>query len=133
MELISIGRVESSLRLREEAPKQGDEGAPDAWLVFDEAMRDGLEGIATGDVLLVLTWLDRAERDVLRVIPRGDRTRGVQGVFNTRSPDRPNPIGLHRVEVLAVDGTRLHVRDLEAIDGTPIIDVKPSLRSIEER
>jgi tRNA-Thr(GGU) m(6)t(6)A37 methyltransferase TsaA len=133
MELISIGRVESPLRLREEAPKQGDEGAPDAWLVFDEAMRDGLEGIATGDVLLVLTWLDRAERDVLRVIPRGDRTRGVQGVFNTRSPDRPNPIGLHRVVVLAVDGTRLHVRDLEAIDGTPIIDVKPSLRSIEER
>ena len=133
MELISIGRVESPLRLREEAPKQGDEGAPDAWLVFDEAMRDGLEGIATGDVLLVLTWLDRAERDVLRVIPRGDRTRGVQGVFNTRSPDRPNPIGLHRVEVLAVDGIRLHVRDLEALDGTPIIDVKPVLRSIEER
>jgi tRNA-Thr(GGU) m(6)t(6)A37 methyltransferase TsaA len=133
MELISIGRVESPLRLREEAPKQGDEGAPDAWLVFDEAMRDGLEGIATGDVLLVLTWLDRAERDVLRVIPRGDRTRGVQGVFNTRSPDRPNPIGLHRVAVLDVDGTRLHVGDLEAIDGTPIIDVKPLLRSIEER
>ena len=133
MELISIGRVESPLRLREEAPKQGDEGAPDAWLVFDEAMRDGLDGIAAGDVLLVLTWLDRAERDVLRVIPRGDRTRGVQGVFNTRSPDRPNPIGLHRVEVLGVDGTRLHVRDLEAIDGTPIIDVKPLLRSIEER
>ena len=133
MELISIGRVESPLRLREEAPKQGDEGAPDAWLVFDEAMRDGLDGIAAGDILLVLTWLDRAERDVLRVIPRGDRTRGVQGVFNTRSPDRPNPIGLHRVQVLAVDGTRLHVRDLEAIDGTPIIDVKPLLRSIEER
>ena len=133
MELISIGRVESPLRLREEAPKQGDEGAPDAWLVFDEAMRDGLEGIATGDVLLVLTWLDRAERDVLRVIPRGDRARGVQGVFNTRSPDRPNPIGLHRVVVLDVDGTRLHVRDLGAIDGTPIIDVKPLLRSIEER
>ena len=133
MELISIGRVESPLRLREEAPKQGDEGAPDAWLVFDEAVRDGLDGIATGDVLLVLTWLDRAERDVLRVIPRGDRARGVQGVFNTRSPDRPNPIGLHRVAVLDVDGTRLQVRDLEAIDGTPIIDVKPVLRSIEER
>ena len=133
MELISIGRVESPLRLREEAPKQGDEGAPDAWLVFDEAVRDGLDGIAAGDVLLVLTWLDRAERDVLRVIPRGDRARGVQGVFNTRSPDRPNPIGLHRVEVLDVDGTRLHVRDLEAIDGTPIIDVKPVLRSIGER
>ena len=133
MELISIGRVESPLRLREEAPKQGDEGAPDAWLVFDESVRDGLDGIAAGDVLLVLTWLDRAERDVLRVIPRGDRARGVQGVFNTRSPDRPNPIGLHRVEVLDVDGSRLHVRDLEAIDGTPIIDVKPVLRSIGER
>ncbi|MDA0172962.1 tRNA (N6-threonylcarbamoyladenosine(37)-N6)-methyltransferase TrmO [Solirubrobacter taibaiensis] len=133
MELISIGRVESPLRLREDAPKQGDEGAPDAWLVFDEAVRDGLDGIAAGDILLVLTWLDRAERDVLRVIPRGDRARGVQGVFNTRSPDRPNPIGLHRVEVLDVDGTRLHVRDLEALDGTPIIDVKPLLRSIEER
>jgi len=133
MELISIGRVESPLRLREEAPKQGDEGAPDAWLVFDESVRDGLDGIAAGDVLLVLTWLDRAERDVLRVIPRGDRARGVQGVFNTRSPDRPNPIGLHRVEVLDVDGTRLHVRDLEAIDGTSIIDVKPVLRSIGER
>ena len=133
MELISIGRVESPLRLREEAPKQGDEGAPHAWLVFDEAVRDGLDGIAAGDVLLVLTWLDRAERDVLRVIPRGDRARGVQGVFNTRSPDRPNPIGLHRVEVLDVDGTRLHVRDLEALDGTPIIDVKPVLRSIGER
>ncbi len=101
--------------------------------MFDEAVRDGLDGIAAGDVLLVLTWLDRAERDVLRVIPRGDRARGVQGVFNTRSPDRPNPIGLHRVEVLDVDGTRLHVRDLEAIDGTPIIDVKPVLRSIGER
>ena len=101
--------------------------------MFDEAVRDGLDGIAAGDVLLVLTWLDRAERDVLRVIPRGDRARGVQGVFNTRSPDRPNPVGLHRVEVLDVDGTRLHVRDLEAIDGTPIIDVKPVLRSIGER
>ena len=133
MELISIGRVESPLRLREEAPKQGDEGAPDAWLVFDEAMRDGLDGIAAGDILLVLTWLDRAERDVLRVIPRGDRTRGVQGVFNTRSPDRPNPVGLHRVTVLAIEGLRLHVRDLEAVDGTPIIDVKPPLRTIPER
>ena len=101
--------------------------------MFDESVRDGLDGIAAGDVLLVLTWLDRAERDVLRVIPRGDRARGVQGVFNTRSPDRPNPVGLHRVEVLDVDGTRLHVRDLEAIDGTPIIDVKPVLRSIGER
>lgn len=133
MELISIGLVESALRLREEAPKQGDEGAPDAWLVFDDAFIDGLDGIGAGDELLVLTWLDKAERDVLRVIPRGDRARGVQGVFNTRSPDRPNPIGLHRVTVLEVAGTRVHVRNLEALDGTPIVDVKPLLRSIEER
>ena len=134
MELISIGRVESSLRLREEAPKQGDEGAPDAWLVFDEAMRDGLEGIATGDVLLVLTWLDRARRDVLRVHPRDDASRPPQGVFSTRSPHRPNPIGLHRVGVTAIDGVRIRVRNLDALDGTPIIDVKPVLSGdISER
>src|ERR1700742_4797294 len=133
MQLIPVGHVESSLTLREEAPKQGDEGAPDAWLVFEAAVADGLDGIAAGDVLLVLTWLDRAERDVLKVIPRGDRSRGVQGVFNTRSPDRPNPIGLHRVTVLEVVGARLRVRNLEALDGTPIVDVKPLLRSIEER
>lgn len=133
MRLIPIGHVESALRLREEAPKQGDEGAPDAWLVFDDAFLDGLDGIAAGDELLLLTWLDKAERDVLKVIPRGDRTRGVQGVFNTRSPDRPNPIGLHRVTVLEVAGTRIHVRNLEALDGTPIVDLKPLLRSIQER
>jgi tRNA-Thr(GGU) m(6)t(6)A37 methyltransferase TsaA len=133
MELIPIGHVESSLKLREEAPKQGDEGAPDAWLVFTDAVAEGLEGIAAGDEILLLTWLDRAERDVLKVIPRGDRRRGVQGVFSTRSPDRPNPIGLHRVTVLEVAGPRLRVRSLEALDGTPIVDVKPLLRSIEER
>ena len=133
MELIPIGRVESTLKLREDAPKQGDEGAPDAWLVFTDAVAEGLDGIAAGDELLVLTWLDQAERDVLKVIPRGDRSRGVQGVFNTRSPDRPNPIGLHRVTVLELADDRLHVRNLEALDGTPIVDVKPLLRSIEER
>src|SRR5690349_1547599 len=133
MELIGIGRVESPLTLREDAPKQGDEGAPDAWLIFEPTVVEGLEGIAVGDELLVLTWLDQAERDVLKVIPRGDRSRGVQGVFNTRSPDRPNPIGLHRVIVLELAGARVHVRNLEALDGTPIVDVKPLLRSIEER
>jgi len=133
MHLVAIGTVDSPLTDRFAAPKQGDEGAPDAWLVFVPEVLDGLEGIAVGDELLVLTWLDRAERDVLRVIPRGDVTRGVQGVFNTRSPDRPNPIGLHRVTVLEVDGARLRVRNLEALDGTPIVDVKPLLRSIEER
>jgi tRNA-Thr(GGU) m(6)t(6)A37 methyltransferase TsaA len=133
MELMPIGHVQSPLKLREEAPKQGDEGAPDAWLVFADAVAEGLDGIAVGDELLVLTWLDQAERDVLKVIPRGDRARGVQGVFNTRSPDRPNPIGLHRVTVLELAGARVHVRNLEALDGTPIVDVKPLLRSIEER
>ena len=133
MELMPIGHVESPLKLREDAPKQGDEGAPDAWLVFDPNVAEGLDGIVVGDELLVLTWLDQAERDVLKVIPRGDRTRGVQGVFNTRSPDRPNPIGLHRVVVLELADARLRVRNLEALDGTPIVDVKPLLRSIEER
>ena len=133
MELVPIGRVESPLGDRESAPKQGDEGAPEASLVFDARVADGLEGIAAGDELLVLTWLDRAYRDVLRVHPRGDPARPLQGVFNTRSPDRPNPIGLHRVTVVAIDGARLRVRNLEALDGTPIVDVKPLLRTVEER
>jgi tRNA-Thr(GGU) m(6)t(6)A37 methyltransferase TsaA len=133
MELVAIGTVESPLTDRAAAPKQGDEGAPDAWLVFDARVRDGLDGIAVGDELLVLTWLDRAARDVLRVYPRGDLTRGEHGVFTTRSPDRPNPIGLHRVRVLAVDGLRVQVEDLEALDGTPIVDVKSVLRGVAER
>ena len=133
MELVAIGTVESPLTDRSAAPKQGDEGAPDAWLVFEPRMAAGLEGIAAGDELLVLTWLDRARRDVLRVHPRGDPTRPEQGVFTTRSPDRPNPIGLHRVAVVAVEGVRLRVCDLEALDGTPILDVKPLLRTVEER
>jgi tRNA-Thr(GGU) m(6)t(6)A37 methyltransferase TsaA len=133
VELVAIGRVESPLTDRESAPLQGDEGAPEASLVFEPRFADALDGIAAGDELLVLTWLDRADRDVLRVHPRGDLTRAVQGVFNTRSPDRPNPIGLHRVGVLAVEGTRLRVRDLEALDGTPIVDVKPLLRGADER
>jgi tRNA-Thr(GGU) m(6)t(6)A37 methyltransferase TsaA len=133
MRLVAIGTVESPLTDRASAPKQGDEGAPEASLVFEPAMAPALDGIAVGDELLVLTWLDRARRDVLRVHPRGDPARPQQGVFNTRSPDRPNPIGLHRVTVTAIDGTRIEVRALEALDGTPIIDVKPLLRSVEER
>jgi tRNA-Thr(GGU) m(6)t(6)A37 methyltransferase TsaA len=128
MELVAIGTVASPLTDRAGAPKQADEGAPAAWLVFDEAYAAGLEGIAAGDELLLLTWLDRASRDVLRVRPRGDVTRPEQGVFGTRSPDRPNPIGLHRVRVLEIDGTRIRVDGLEALDGTPIVDVKPVLR-----
>jgi tRNA-Thr(GGU) m(6)t(6)A37 methyltransferase TsaA len=133
MELVAVATVESPLKHRDDAPKQGDEGAPDAWLVFGERYADGLDGIAAGDELLVLTWLDRAERDVLRVHPRSDPDRPLQGVFNTRSPDRPNPIGLHRVTVTEVAGTRLRVRALEALDGTPVVDVKPLLRTVHER
>jgi tRNA-Thr(GGU) m(6)t(6)A37 methyltransferase TsaA len=127
MELNAIGRVESPLAERAEAPLQGHEGAPDAWLVFEPWAADGLDGIAEGDELLVLTWLDRANRDTLRVHPRGDPSNPEQGVFNTRSPDRPNPIGLHTVEVVAIDGLRFRVRPLEALDGTPIVDLKPPL------
>ena len=128
LELRPIGEVESPLTDRASAPKQGHEGAPDAWLVFDPAVLEGLQGIRPGDRVIVLTWLDRARRDVLRVHPRGDVTNPKQGVFNTRSPDRPNPIGLHEVEVAAIDGPRVRVRNLEALHGTPILDVKPVLR-----
>ena len=133
MELHAVGRVESPLTDLAAAPKQGDEGAPEAWLVFDAGVADALDGIAAGDELIVLTWLDRAARDVLRVHPRGDLARPATGVFATRSPDRPNPIGLHRVTVLELDGLRLRVRDLEALDGTPVVDVKPVLGSVAER
>lgn len=122
-----IGRVESPLTDPEKAPKQGDEGAPEAWLVFDPGVRDGLRDLRPGTEVLLLTWLDRAQRDVLLVHPRDDRSRPETGVFSTRSADRPNPIGLHQVEVLSIDGQRLRVRNLEAVDGTPIVDIKPLL------
>lgn len=133
MDLKAVGHVESPLADRASAPMQSDEGAPEAWLVFEPAVAPALDGIAAGDDLLVLTWLDRARRDVLRVHPRDDPARAERGVFGTRSPDRPNPIGLHRVTVVEVDGLRLRVGALEALDGTPILDVKPPLRSIAER
>ena len=123
--LTPIGRVESPLTDPAEAPKQGREGAPDAWLVFEAGVVEGLDGIAPGARVIVLTWLDRARRDVLRVHPRDDLSNPERGVFSTRSADRPNPIGLHEVEVLSVDGERVQVSDLEAVDGTPIVDVKP--------
>lgn len=131
--LAPIGEVRSSLTDRADAPKQGDEGAPDAWLVLEPAMLAGLEGIHPGDNVIVLTWLDRARRDVLRIRPRDDPARAEQGIFSTRSPDRPNPIGLHVVEVLSVDGFRLRVRNLEALDRTPIVDVKPTLPGMPDR
>jgi tRNA-Thr(GGU) m(6)t(6)A37 methyltransferase TsaA len=132
LELRPIGRVESPLADPAAAPKQGDEGSPEAWLAFDEAVRAGLSDVRPGPAIL-LTWLDRARRDVLRVHPRDDPATPEEGVFTTRSADRPNPIGLHRVEIVAVEGTRLRVRDLEAVDGTPILDLKPALHpSLEE-
>lgn len=133
-EVTPIGRVESTLSDLAYAPKQGDEGAPDAWLAFEPALLEALEGIRVGDGVILVTWLDRARRDVLQVHPRGDTSRARQGVFSTRSPDRPNPIGLHEVEIVSIEGGRLHVRNLEALNGTPILDVKPVLSSeISER
>ncbi len=128
-----IGRVESPLADRDSAPNQGGEGAPEATLVFTRGVRDGIRDLEAGTDILVLTWLDRARRDVLVVHPRGDGASPLRGVFSTRSPDRPNPIGLHRVRILAVDGNRVRVRDLEAIDGTPVIDVRPVLDPVGER
>lgn len=128
-----IGRVESSLLDRDDAPLQGDEGAPDAWLVFEPEVAEGLADVRVGDNLLVLTWLDRADRTVLAVHPRGDVARRITGVFSTRAPDRPNPIGLHRVRILSIDGARVRVADLEALDATPILDLKPVLEPDIER
>lgn len=126
-ELYPIGFVRSSLSNRLEAPNQGNEGAPDAWLEVNPAVAAGLEGIAAGDSLIVLTWLHESRRDILRLHPQWNEDNPLTGVFNTRSPDRPNPLGLHRVRVLAIDGSRLLVGPLEAIDGTPVVDIKPVL------
>ncbi|MGW7687087.1 tRNA (N6-threonylcarbamoyladenosine(37)-N6)-methyltransferase TrmO [Kribbella sp. NPDC054772] len=128
-----IARVESALGSRADAPRQGDEGAPDAWVVFDDSVRPALADITPGDELILITWFDRADRTAQTVYPRGDTTRPPTGVFSTRSPDRPNPLGLHRVTVLAVDDLRLHVNNLEALNGTPIVDVKPVLGGVEDR
>jgi tRNA-Thr(GGU) m(6)t(6)A37 methyltransferase TsaA len=132
-ELRPIGVVESPLSDTALAPNQGDEGAPLAWLAIDPAYAPALTDLAPGAPLIVLTWLHQASRDVLRLHPRGDTTRPEAGVFSTRSPDRPNPIGMHVVEIVAVEGTRIQVRDLEAIDGTPVIDLKPVLGDVGTR
>ena len=126
-EIRTIGHVESPLVDRESAPKQGFEGAPDAWLVFNLDVAAGLRDLAVGADVFVLTWLHHAQRDVLAVHPRDDPRNPEKGVFSTRSQDRPNSIGLHRVHIAAIDGPRVFVRDLEAFDGTPIVDVKPVL------
>lgn len=122
-----VGFIESVLKNRREAPKQGNEGAPDAWIRIVASVARALKGIAPGQEVYVVTWLHEARRDVLRVHPRSDKNRPLTGVFATRSPDRPNPLGLHRVRVLEMAGNRIKVGPLEAIDGTPVVDIKPVL------
>ena len=122
-----VGFVRSTLTRLEDSPRQGDEGAPEAWLELTPKVAQGLVGVSVGDELMLLTWFHLAQRDVLQVHPRSDPNRPLTGVFATRSPDRPNPIGLHRVSVLEVGEHSLRVAPLEAINGTPIVDIKPVL------
>lgn len=133
VEIRPVGRVESVLRNRGDGPRQPDEGAPAARIVLRPEVREALDGLRPGDRIVVLTWLHRADRGVLSVHPRGVRDRPLQGVFTTRSPDRPNPVGLHTVTVTGVEGTVVTVDGLEAIDGTPVVDIKPELGPIAER
>lgn len=125
--LRAIGVIRSDLTSRRDAPKQGSEGAPDAWLEVEDWAAEALHGVAVGDELVVITWLHQARRDVFKVHPRSNPRNPLTGVFATRSPDRPNPIGLHPVVVRAIDGRRLRIGPIEAIDGTPVVDIKPSL------
>lgn len=128
-----IGHVSSPLHDREHAPKQGFEGAPAAWLVFEPEFEEGLRDLQVEEEILVLTWLDRGDRATLRVHPRDDLEAPLRGVFSTRSQDRPNPVGIHRVRIVAIpSSTRLEVANLEAFDGTPIVDVKPVLEAERE-
>ena len=133
VEVRPIGRVESPVTDPADAPKQGDEGAPHAWIVVDEAYEQAMDGLEAGTDVFVFTWLDRADRTTLAVHPRDDPANPTRGVFSTRSADRPNPVGLHRVAIIEIAGTRLHVRDLEAIDGTPVVDIKPVLGRVDDR
>jgi len=133
IEVRPIGRVSSPLTRPADAPRQPDEGAPSAWLELDPGLAPALAGLGVGDRVVVVTWLDRADRSTLAVHPRGDRDRPVLGVFATRSADRPNPVGLHGARVVAVEGTRVQVDHLEALDGTPVLDLKPALGPVDER
>jgi tRNA-Thr(GGU) m(6)t(6)A37 methyltransferase TsaA len=131
--LRQIGIIRSPLKARSQAPKQGDEGAPNAWIEMRAGFEGALDGLAPGDEIIVITWFHRANRDVLKVHPRSDPCRRLTGVFATRSPDRPNPLGLHPVTVRAIEGRRLCVGPIEAIDGTPIVDIKPVLKCVVTR
>lgn len=128
-EIHPIGVVRSTLERREDAPRQGWAGAPDAWIELDDAYRDGLLGVEQGTELVILTWFHLADRAILQVRPHHDPEQRVRGVFVTRSPVRPNPVGIHPVRVLEVDGTRLHVEPLEAVDGTPVVDIKVAMQN----
>ncbi len=128
----AIGAIRSILKSRSKAPKQGSEGAPDAWLEVRSFAAPGLDGLVVGQDLIVVTWLHRARRDVLKVHPRSDLRRPLTGVFATRSPDRPNPVGLHRVTVRRIVKNRLRVGPIEAIDRTPVIDIKPVLAGMRD-
>jgi tRNA-Thr(GGU) m(6)t(6)A37 methyltransferase TsaA len=120
-----IGVIRSKLTSPEAAPRQGNQGAPDAWLEVNSTVAEGLEGIAAGDEIILLTWFHQAHRDRLKLHPRGNKRLPLTGVFATRSPHRPNPLGLHRVKVLEIIGHKLRVGPIEAIDGTPVVDIKP--------
>jgi tRNA-Thr(GGU) m(6)t(6)A37 methyltransferase TsaA len=122
-----VGFVRSPLQHRDDAPRQGNEGAPDAWIEMNSQVLDALQGVTVGDEVIVITWLHEARRDMLKVHPRGEKDRPLAGVFATRSPDRPNPLGLHRVTILDIAANRLKVGPIEAIDGTPVVDIKPVL------
>jgi tRNA-Thr(GGU) m(6)t(6)A37 methyltransferase TsaA len=126
-QLRPVGFVRSALTQREQAPRQGDEGAPDAWIDVASNMVVGLDGLVVGQDIIVVTWFHQSQRDVLKLHPRDDYNLPLTGVFATRSPDRPNPLGLHRVTILEIAGSSLKVGPLEAIDGTPIVDIKPVL------
>ena len=130
--LYPIGFLQSPLKELKEAPMQGREGAPDAWLEVHSSFAEGLEALAVGDEIIVISWLHKAQRDILKVHPRGDETTPLAGVFATRSPDRPNPLGLHRVTIREIIGARLKVGPIEAIDGTPVVDIKPVLRQFAD-
>ena len=131
-QLRPIGAIRSVLNTRSQAPMQGIEGAPDAWLEVKPFAAQALDGLVVGNEIIILTWLHRARRDVMRVHPRSDRSRPLTGVFATRSPDRPNPIGLHRVTIRRIAKNRLRIGPIEAIDGTPVVDIKPVIGRSDE-
>ncbi len=126
-QLHPIGVIKSTIKARKDAPKQGSEGAPDVWLEIEPTFADAIDGLRNGDEVIIITWFHHSNRDTLKVRPRSDPRNQLTGVFATRSPDRPNPLGLHTVTIRAIDGLRLRVGPMEAIDGTPVVDIKPML------